>query len=195
MAFDGAGGLLSGILRVPRAPDGLHLAIEREWDGAPCADARLHGEVMLSLRPGGLEIRASLPHQETPRVPSAPPGTRVADLYEYDVVECFLVGEGGRYLEVELGAGGHFLALSFDAPRVLADAHEDLGPELHFERGTQRWRSTLQLPAELLPPGICAVNAFVIAGGHHLAWHPLPGPRADPDFHQPDRFPPISLAS
>ena len=67
--------------------------------------------------------------------PPQPPHTRVADLYEYDVVECFLVGEGGRYLEVELGAGGHFLVLSFDAPRVLADAHEDLDPVLRFETG------------------------------------------------------------
>ena len=91
----------------------MRLAIEREWSGAPCADARLHGEVRLSLQPGGLEIQASLPHQETPRVPAGPARTRVADLYEYDVVECFLVGEGGRYLEVELGAGGHFLVLSF----------------------------------------------------------------------------------
>jgi hypothetical protein len=153
----------------------------------------LHGEVGLSLQPGGLEIQASLPHQETPRVPGQPTRTRVADLYEYDVVECFLVGEGGRYVEVELGAGGHFLVLSFDAPRVLADAHEDLDPTLHFETGTHRWRSTLLLPAQLLPPRVCAANAFVIAGGHFLAWHPLPGPGADPDFHQPARFPRVSL--
>jgi hypothetical protein len=171
----------------------LRLAIEREWDGGPCTDAHLHGEVELSLQPGGLEIRASLPHQEPPRVPAAPPHTRVADLYEYDVVECFLVGEGGRYLEVELGAGGHFLVLSFDAPRVLADAHEDLDPTLHFETGTHGWVSSLLLPADLLPPRICAVNAFVIAGGRFLAWHPLPGPGVDPDFHQPGRFPRVSL--
>jgi len=154
---------------------------------------RLHGVVELSLQPAGLEIQASLPHQQIPRLPEQPTHTRVDDLYEYDVVECFLVGEGGRYLEVELGAGGHFLVLSFDAPRVLADALEDLDPVLRFEAGTSRWRSTLTLPGELLPQGICAVNAFVIAGGHHLAWHPLPGPGADPDFHQPGRFPRISL--
>jgi hypothetical protein len=171
----------------------LRLAIEREWNGAPCADTRLHGEVRLSLQPGGLEIRASLPHQETPRVPAGAPRTRVADLYEYDVVECFLVGEGGRYLEVELGAGGHFLVLSFDATRVLADAHEDLEPTLRFQSGAHGWRSTLLLPAQLLPPRICAVNAFVIAGGRFLAWHPLPGPGAAPDFHQPARFPRVTL--
>lgn len=179
---------------MPPAPEGLRLAIERAWNGEPCTDARLHGEVGLSLRPGGLEIRAGLPHQQRPRVPAAPPHTRVADLYEYDVVECFLVGEGGRYLEVELGAGGHFLVLSFEAPRVLADAHEDLEPSLRFERGNDRWRATLLVPEGLLPSGVCAVNAFVIAGGHHLAWHPLPGPGA-PDFHQPSRFPAISLGS
>ena len=49
-------------------------------------------------------------------MPDAPRGARVANLWEYDVVECFLVGPDGRYLELELGAGGHFLALLFDAP-------------------------------------------------------------------------------
>jgi hypothetical protein len=167
----------------------LRLVIEREWHGGPCADERLHGVVRLSPRPGGLEIQASLPHQPSPRVPAAPPRTRVADLYEYDVVECFLVGEGGRYLEVELGAGGHFLVLSFRAPRVLADAHEDLEPRLDFERGPRAWSATMLLPEDLLPSGIRAVNAFVIAGGRFLAWHPLPG--AVPDFHQPERFPAV----
>ena len=169
----------------------MRLAIEREWDGGPCADARLHGEVGLSLQPGGLEIQASLPHQETPRVPAAPLHTRVADLYEYDVVECFLVGAGGRYLEVELGAGGHFLVLTFAAPRELADAHEDLAPELCFQRDSEGWRSRVRIPWSVLPGELHALNAFAIAGGAHLAYQPLPG--GSPDFHQPSRFPAARL--
>lgn len=189
------GGETGPILSVPPAPAALRLPVEREWHGGPCPHPRLWGEVRLSLQPEGLEVEASLPHQPSPRIPGQPPGTRVADLYRYDVVECFLVGEGGRYLEVELGAGGHFLVLSFSAPRVLADPHEDLEPTLRFESGAGRWRSSLLLPPALLPPGVCAVNAFVIAGGRFLAWHPLPGPGADPDFHQPARFPRVALGS
>jgi hypothetical protein len=167
------------------------LPIERYWDGAACAHAHLHGRVELAARDDGLEIVASLPHQPAPRIPRAPKGTRVADLWEYDVVECFLVGAGGRYLEVELGAGGHFLVLSFSAPRVRSDSHEMLRPALDFGSDARGWRSRIRLEWGLVPPGLAALNAFVIAGGAHLAWAPLPG--SAPDFHQPARFPRAAL--
>lgn len=109
------------------------------------------------------------------------------------MVECFLAGAAGRYLEVELGAGGHFLVLSFEAPRVRLDDHADLEPRLRFEPGEDAWRSTIELPEGLIPPGPHRLNAFVIASGRFLAWHPLPGP--EPDFHQPARFPRVDLGS
>ena len=163
----------------------------RYWDGARCPHSHLYGKVELAASEDGLEIGARLPHQPTARIPDAPPGTRVANLWEYDVVECFLVGAGGRYLEVELGAGGHFLVLSFSAPRVRSDAHETLSPLLHFSRGASHWRATLWLAWALVPPGLEALNAFVIAGGAHLAYAPLPGSALD--FHQPARFPRAAL--
>jgi hypothetical protein len=175
------------VLTVPRAPGRLVLPIERYWDGAPCPHAHLHGRVELAACDAGLELIARLPHQPTPSIPAAPRGTRVANLWEYDVVECFLVGCGGRYLEVELGAGGHFLVLSFSAPRVRSDSHEALLPALDFTSDAMDWRSRLVLDWALLPPGLEALNAYVIAGDAHLAYAPLPG--GAPDFHQPARFP------
>lgn len=165
------------------------LEIKTFWDGTPCADERLHGTVNVEVLESGLRITASLPHQPTPRIPDAPALTRVANLWEYDVVECFLVGEE-KYLEVELGAGGHFLVLDFTAPRVLANTYEDLVPDMEFNpnAGGGRWTSTIWLPWEVVPRGIKAVNAFVIVGEQYLCNAPLPGPK--PDFHQPDRFPP-----
>jgi len=174
-------------LRIPRAPGRLALPIERYWDGAPCPHAHLFGRVELAAREDGLELTASLPHQPVPRIPAAPRGARVADLWEYDVVECFLVGAGGRYLEVELGAGGHFLVLSFSAPRVRSDSHEALRPPLDFSSDAAGWRARMLLGRSLVPPGITALNAFVIASGAHLAYGSLPGPTLD--FHQPARFP------
>ena len=163
------------------------LPIDRYWDGAPCPHAHLFGRVELALREDALEITASLPHQPVPRIPPAPPGTRVANLFEYDVVECFLVGAGGRYLEVELGAGGHFLVLSFSAPRVRSDSHDALRPMLDFVSDAAGWRARVLLDRSLVPPGVSALNAFVIASGAHLAYGSLPG--STPDFHQPARFP------
>jgi hypothetical protein len=174
------------VLLIPRAPGRLVLPIERYWDGAACPHAHLLGRVELALLEGGLELTASLPHQPAPRIPSAPRGARVADLWEYDVVECFLVGAGGRYLEVELGAGGHFLVLSFSAPRVRSDSHEELRPALEFTSDASAWRARIVLDRAILPPDIAALNAFVSAGGAHLAYGSLPGPALD--FHQPARF-------
>lgn len=180
-------------LQIPAAPDFLRLPIVRCWDGGDCREPRLHGCVGLQTCGEDLVVEASLPHQRVPRIPDAPRGTRVANLWEYDVVECFLVGAGGRYLEVELGAGGHFLVLGFEAPRRLADAHVGLSPERSFQRDAAGWRSRVRIPWSVLPPDLRALNAFVIAGGAHLAYHALPG--AQPDFHQPSRFPAARLES
>jgi hypothetical protein len=175
------------VLTIPRAPARLALDIRRYWNGAPCPDARLHGRVELAAEDEGLAIAASLPHQAAPQIPPAPRGARVADLWSYDVVECFLVGAGGRYLELELGAGAHFLVLSFAAPRELADAHEALPLDLDFATDSRGWRSRVRLGWDLVPARLEALNAFVIASGAHLACVPVPGPQ--PDFHQPARFP------
>jgi hypothetical protein len=180
------------MLVIPNAPARLRLPIERHWDGTRCPDPRRRGEVSLAVAPEGLEIEACFQRQAKARLPDAPRGARVANLWEYDVVECFLAGSNGRYLEVELGAGGHFLVLEFDAPRRRAGDHAALAPPLSFREDAERWHAALRLPLGLLPPGLCALNAFAIVGGRHFAHHPLPGPA--PDFHQPQRFPRAALA-
>jgi hypothetical protein len=183
----------AGTLVIPRAPETLRIAIERHWDGTPTRDPRLRVELRLGVRTEGLALEAALPHQATARIPTAPVGSRVANLWEYDVVECFLAGGDGRYVEVELGAGGHFLVLGFSAPRRLEDDHGGFTPALDFVRTASGWRSTLVLPWPLVPPALCAVGAFAIAGGAFLAAHPLPG--SAPDFHQPDAYPRVRLAA
>jgi hypothetical protein len=180
------------MLTIPRAPARLRLAIERLWNGERC-EAGIRGAVELARAGERLALRAELWQPGAPRVPAAPAGARVEGLWEYDVVECFLAGAGGRYLEVELGAGGHFLALSFRARRERADAHEALRPlVVHGRTPGGAWWAALELPLAMLPPGLRALGAFAIAEGRHLAHHPLPG--AAPDFHQPERWPAARLA-
>lgn len=132
-----------------------------------------------------------MPDPDPARVPAAPPGSRVDDLWHYDVAECFLVGEGGRYLEVEVGPGGHFLLLSFDAPRRRCDEHVGLAPPVEARIGAGGWRAAIEIPRAIVPAGLRALNAFVCARGRLLAHHPLPG--EPPDFHQPERFPAARL--
>jgi hypothetical protein len=167
----------------------VELTIDRYWDGRPCHDARLHGKVCLETSDRGLVIMASLPHQSPASIPGAPLGSRIANLWEYDVVECFLAGES-TYLEVELGAGGHFLVLDFSAPRARRKEYADFVPRLTFSASGERWTSTIVIPREMVPPGLKALNAFVIVRDHLLAYHPTPGEA--PDFHQPSTFPAVS---
>ena len=181
---------------VPRAPRELALRIDRYWNGAACPDQRLHGAVTLSSAPEGLRVAATLPRQASPNIPPQPPGTRVANLWEYDVVECFVVGSR-KYVEVELGAGGHFLILDFctRAPRVRDHEYRRFRPALEWLPSVPgdpgRWRSSVVIPWEMVPEDVRAVNAFVIVRDQFLAYHSTKG--ATPDFHQPTAFPNVSL--
>ncbi len=178
------------MLELPRAPERLRLPVERAWDGSS-GEGAPRGVVELSAVDGGLWIGAVFEQRVPPREPPEPPGTRIDGLWEYDVAECFLVGAHDQYLELELGAGGHFLALSFDGPRRRTHAHEGLALDVRASRDDSGWRAETVLPREILPPEVHAVNAFAIAAGHHLAHHPVPGDV--PDFHQPAAFPELRV--
>jgi hypothetical protein len=171
-----------------------HLPVRTFWDGTPCSDRLLFGDVRLVRLDAGIEMTARLPHQPHPSIPDAPLGTRVANLWEYDVVECFLVGSDG-YLEIELGAGGHFLALDFSLPRVRRNEYTDWKPKVIYTKdaGDGAWESRILIPNHMVPNGLSAANAFVICGNSFLCYHPLHGPQ--PDFHQLDRFPPLTFFS
>lgn len=166
----------------------ISLPINRFWNGEPCMDTTLHGEVHIKQTNEGLVVSAALPHQKTPRIPNVPPSTRVHNLWEYDVVEYFIVDDDS-YTEIELGAGGHFLVLGFSAPRVRKNEYTDFAPRVEFSKDRERWHSSITLPWSVLPAQPVRHNAFVIAGDSFLAHAPLPG--NEPDFHQPDNFPQI----
>jgi hypothetical protein len=178
------------MLELPRRPKCLRLSVERGWNGAPDAGG-MHGAVELAAVAGGLWVGARLVLGVPPREPPEPRGTRIDGLWEYDVAECFLVGSTGHYFELELGAGGHFLALSFSAPRKLSHSHEGLALDVRAVRDATSWSAETVVPREILPPGLCAVNAFAIAAGRHLAYEPVPG--SVPDFHQPAAFPALRV--
>ena len=176
---------------VPDAPAALALEITRRWDGTALPD--LDARVSLSAERDGLWVEAGMAHARTPRIPTAPRGARVDGLWEFDVVECFVVGADGRYFELELGAGGHYLALAFDAPRQRVDdfARESLAVE--WQRGAEAWRAHCLVPRAWLPEPIARANAFAIADGEFAVHSPVGGDR--PDFHRPHAFPELRVAS
>ncbi|MBW2421672.1 MAG: hypothetical protein JRH19_24240 [Deltaproteobacteria bacterium] len=165
-----------------------HLEIAGSWDGAPLRpEERVHLE--LGLDGGALEIRVSAPFYRDP-APPAPAGS-FDGLWQWEVVELFLLGEDERYLEIELGPHGHYLVLRLQGARRLIE--KGLPIEYEVERDAERWRGLARVPSELLPPAIQGGNAYAIHGSgdarRYLALHPVPGP--EPDFHRLELFRPL----
>lgn len=164
------------------------LVVAHTWDGAPVgADER--ASVDLVLGDGVLRVDVEAPwHGDPP--PPGPPGP-TPRLWEFEVVELFLLGADERYLELELGPHGHQLALQLRGRRNV----EAQGLALAYAAARQgaRWRGSARVPRAWLPPGLGAANAYAIhgrgAGRRHLAAHPVPGPA--PDFHRLDAFEPL----
>ncbi len=158
------------------------------WDGSPVADDE-RVSVQIDGERDALVISVAAPFHDDP----APPGTGSLDgLWEHEVVELFLVGAGEEYVEIELGPSGHFLVLRLRGARNPVERSIPITYSADI-RGA-RWTGVARVPRGLLPAGPYRANAFAIHGvgtRRYLCATPLPGPR--PDFHQPARFPAVTL--
>jgi len=145
-------------------------------------------ELELGAQGEDLVVSVTAPWHGDPS-PPGPPGSHPG-LWEFEVVELFVAGAGDRYLELEFGPHGHYLALGFEGERRLL--RSDLVLEgYRVRRDGPRWRARAVIPATWLPLGLDRANAYAIHGvgaaRRHLAMQPIPG--AAPDFHRIDRFP------
>lgn len=168
------------------------------------------GRARLALRQSRLtlswDIRAHVP----PRIPEGPAGF-TERLWEWDVVELFLMAdadaeaESPRYVELEFGAGGHWIALAFAGRRELARELRDIGPLVisDVQPGAWRGQAEVSLPAleqHVGPWPWRGLVAAVVPGPTvgsgtrerlHLCWPSVPGLR--PDFHQPSSWARLNL--
>ena len=163
------------------------LRIEHTWDGQPLTPSEVVVLRYHIAESGFLKIEIDAPFHGDP-APSTNAGS-CWGLWEYEVVELFLVDENGHYLELEFGPHGHYLALQLDAPRSVL--HSQMSLIHNAKMSESRWQSQSIIPKDLLPTRIVKHNAFAIHGRgqerRYLTHSPLPGPKAD--FHQPHRFP------
>lgn len=189
-----------GILRSPfhRNPRGPSmkttntqtvLTVARTWDGAQAA----HDDVVwIALERDAkalmVDIRAT---RHGDAAPTAVPG-RCERLWDYEVVEVFIAGPGDKYLELEFGPDGHYLALTFDGFRNLVSDEHTL--DYNAVSDGSRWRGMARVPLALLPEGPFRINAFAINGPaearRHFAAYPGTG---SPDFHRVDNYVPTPL--
>jgi hypothetical protein len=162
------------------------------WDGTPArpdehvtVDAATRGEIF--------EVTVKAPFHDDPP-PPAPAGS-TPGLWEYEVVELFVAGEGDGYVEIELGPHGHFLVLSLRGYRDVIRTERSIDYSARINAA--RWQGQARIPAALLPASPQRMNAFAIHGRgalrRYLALYPTPG--ASPDFHRLDCFGPWPAGS
>ena len=168
----------------------LTLSIQALWNGES-AKADEHYTLTLTRNDLGYQLNIEAPYFDDPK-PDGPAGS-FWQLWEYEVVEIFIVGANGHYLEIECGPHGHYLVLQLDGVRSVV-AHS-IETKYLAERIGDRWKGQFQIPLEWVPPAPHRINAFAIHGTEeqrrYLAHTVLPG--VTPDFHQPSQFRPSSL--
>ncbi len=163
----------------------MRLCIDKTWAGA----AALPAETVVldvELTEEFLEIRVDAPRHGDPP-PAGPPGS-TGELWDFEVVELFLLGTDDRYLEVELGPHGHYIVLVLHGARCV----ERMGMQIEYavEPDLRRWRGVARVPLSLVPEGVTRGNAYAMHGlgasRRHLALYPVPG--ETPDFHRIECF-------
>ena len=164
------------------------LIIENTWDGQAIPPIE-QTTLSLALSEDALSVRIDAPFHGDPAPPEAP-GPRDG-LWEFEVVELFLLGTAAHYLELEFGPFGHHLALQLEGRRRVVE--RELSLVYHCKRQGGRWTGSARIPAAYLPEGLHACNAYAIHGveeaRRYLAVHPVPGPT--PDFHRLECFAPL----
>lgn len=165
----------------------LTLTVDRTWDDQPIG-ADEQARVELVVEPAGLGIRIDAPFHGDPLPPGLPGPT--PGLWNFEVVEIFVLGPDARYTEIEIGPMGHHLVLRLAGRR--RPVAEGLPLHVSVGRRGGQWQADAFLAIEHLPPRPWSVNAYAIHGRgaarRYLAAHAVPGPQ--PDFHRLDAFAP-----
>jgi hypothetical protein len=159
------------------------------WAGEPIGPDEAVA-LELSLAGDRLAVELQAPFHGDP-APGSAPGS-CPGLWDYEVVELFLLGADDRYVEIELGPHGHFLVLTLQGARNrVAEGH---ALDYSFERRGGRWQAAAELSTSLLPADLERFNAYAIHGSggerRYLAAYPVGG--AVPDFHRLSAFGPLN---
>jgi hypothetical protein len=159
--------------------------IQNQWNG-DLGFLEDKVDVELLRHPMGLLMTIEAPFYDDP----APPSNKGSfwTLWEYEVVEIFIVGSNGQYLEIECGPHGHYLCLELHDVRQVKRHGMTLDYSAKIQN--EKWQGECVIPKELLPPPPHSVNLFAIHGINkdrtYFAWTALSG--ETPNFHQPSQF-------
>jgi len=166
------------------------LEIVHDWRGQPIGQQEVvRFDLALDATALTIDVRAPL-HGDPP--PPGPAGS-FDGLWNHEVVELFLLGDGEHYLEIELGPWGHYLVLELSGRRCVARSGGDI--DFEVRRGHTGWTGRAVIPAAWIPKPVGLGNAYAIHGlgpaRRYRALHPVSGPQ--PDFHRLEDFGPIGI--
>ncbi len=165
------------------------LRIDQTWNGEPVSLSE-QAHLFMGLDEDGLHLQVEAPFYNDPS-PTTPPGL-CPGLWDYEVVELFLLGAGGHYLEIELGPHGHYLVYYLSDVRQVERVVEPVS--VHCTVSDKIWLGAIHIGLADLPKQLSHVNGYGVSGQGHtrrfLAAAPVPGEA--PDFHQPDVFVPLA---
>jgi hypothetical protein len=161
------------------------LFISKTWNGEKLNQNEIV-EIKLDIIFDKLNIFINAPFYND-KAPIEPTGLK-DKLWEYEVVELFLVGEKLKYLEIELGPHGHYLVLQLNGIRHIE--RKDLQIEYTTKILGDHWHGLAKVPVSYLPSKVNKINAYAMHGEKenrkYNAAYPLSG--ACPDFHELNSF-------
>lgn len=168
----------------------FEMKISRDWDGRDLEksfEITLH----LDLDRNMIEFEITAPYYRNP-VPPCPPGP-TWKLWEYEVVEIFLVFDHHRYLEIEVGPHGHYLCLELDGIRKIKRSliSGQVNAQIHAQN--QHYGIQAAFLATLPLGALRSLNAYAIFQEEgkrvYATYHPIALANEAPNFHLIDRFP------
>ncbi|XP_028401964.1 UPF0462 protein C4orf33 homolog [Dendronephthya gigantea] len=172
--------------------------IENTWHG----DAiKSHDPVKLTLSASAdnkyIVVKVDAPFFNDPGIPNAPAGEPCPQLWDYEVVEIFFLGEDTKYLEVELCPHGQHLVLMLKGIKNIIK--DELELQYTVEKSEKRWTGEAKIPVEYLPPNVTLLNAYAIHGSgesrQYEALYPANKEFDQPNFHRLQFFKPFEVNS
>ncbi|XP_050415461.1 UPF0462 protein C4orf33 homolog [Patella vulgata] len=173
----------------------MEFCITQSWNGGSIN----HAPVKVKIAPNStsdLKLSVYAPYFGDPPAPDGPSGLPFPQLWDYEVVELFLLNDDDRYIEVELCPHGQHLVLLLNGIRNIVK--DELSIQYKASIEGSRWSGESLLPLEYLPPNVNRMNAFAIHGSEnnrvYEALHPANTSFPDPDFHRLEFFQPINMS-
>ncbi|HLD17611.1 MAG TPA: hypothetical protein VJB99_00870 [Patescibacteria group bacterium] len=166
------------MLVIPVAPEVLRLPVVRLWNGDRSPDTRLDGLCEITRGDRGVKLKTFF----------FCPGEHGKE----DGLEIWFVDEDNQNLRIRFDSDGGFRVLGCEASgEVIADLTNELSRSFSLKEAAGRRCAEGEIPFELFPSHVKAINAFLFSGKTFLAYHPL----SDPHDRRTETFPLVKLAS